>query len=74
VSNESIDQTQKWQNSFREIMAPWSSGGAYVNYLDTYIQDWQHAYYGDNYTRLTQIKRQYDPDGIFTTSQGIEPA
>jgi len=74
VSNESIDQTQIWQNSFREIMAPWSSGGAYVNYLDTYIQDWQQAYYGDNYTKLTQIKRQFDPEGIFTTSQGITSA
>jgi len=73
-SNDTIDQTQKWQNSFREVMAPWSSGGAYVNYLDTYIEDWQQAYYGDNYTKLAQVKRKYDQDGLFTMPQDIEPA
>jgi len=74
ASNETIDETQKWQNSFRGVMAPWSSGGAYVNYLDAYIEDWQQAYYGDNYTKLAEVKRQYDPSGIFTMPQGIEPA
>ena len=54
-------------------MAPWSSGGAYVNYLDTYIEDWQQAYYGDNYNKLAQVKRKYDQDGVFTIQQGIEP-
>jgi FAD/FMN-containing dehydrogenase len=74
VSNTKIDQTQKWKNSFRAVMAPWSSGGAYVNYLDAYIEDWQQAYYGNNYTKLAQIKRQYDPNEIFTMLQGIAPA
>jgi FAD/FMN-containing dehydrogenase len=73
-SNDTIDQKQKWQNSFREVMLPWSSGGAYVNYLDPYIEDWQQAYYGDNYTKLAQVKRKYDQDGLFTMPQGIEPA
>ncbi|NQZ21617.1 MAG: FAD-binding oxidoreductase [Colwellia sp.] len=73
-SNDTIDQSQKWQNSFRDVMAPWSSGGAYVNYLDAYIEDWQQAYYGDNYTKLAQVKRKYDQDRIFTMLQGVEPA
>jgi FAD/FMN-containing dehydrogenase len=71
VSNDVIDKTQKWQNSFRQLMSPWSSGGAYVNYLDAYIEDWQHAYYGNNYTKLAEVKRQYDPSGVFTMPQGI---
>ena len=72
TSNEAIDDTQVWQNSFRNVMAPWSTGGAYVNYLDPHIENWKYAYYGDNYSRLTQIKNKYDPEHLFKMQQGIE--
>jgi len=74
VTNVEIDQTQAWQNSFREVMAPWSTGGAYVNYIDPLIENWQHAYYGDNYLQLQQVKLTYDPDRVFNMPQGVEPA
>jgi FAD/FMN-containing dehydrogenase len=73
-SDESIDKAQAWENSFREIMKPWSSGGAYVNYIDPLIEDWQYAYYGDNYARLRDIKLKYDPNKLFNMPQGIEPS
>lgn len=69
----SIDNTQAWENSFRGVMEPWSSGRAYVNYIDPLIEDWQNAYYGDNYVRLAQIKQKYDPNWLFNLPQGIEP-
>jgi FAD/FMN-containing dehydrogenase len=72
-TNEEIDATQRWLNSFRETMAPWTSGGAYVNYLDPFINNWQQAYYGDNYPKLAEIKQKYDPNWLFTMPQGIEP-
>jgi FAD/FMN-containing dehydrogenase len=74
ASDESVDSAQAWENSFRTVMAPWSSGGAYVNYTDPLIEDWQQAYYGDNYSRLVMIKNQYDPRGIFKKQQGVELA
>lgn len=70
----SIDSAQAWENSFREVMKSWSTGGAYVNYLDPLIENWQQAYYGDNYTRLAQIKQKYDKNRLFNLPQGIEPA
>lgn len=74
ATNEKIDQTQVWQNSFRGLMAPWSTGGAYVNYIDPLITDWQNAYYGDNYTKLQAVKSQYDNNQIFNLPQGVAPA
>jgi len=32
------------------------------------------AAYGANYDRLTQIKRQYDPDNLFHLNQNIKPS
>ncbi|MEW6992470.1 FAD-binding protein [Colwelliaceae bacterium 6441] len=69
-----IDNAQTWLNSFRNIMKPWSSGGAYVNYIDPLITNWQEAYYGENYARLQEIKKHYDPNKVFSMPQGIEPA
>jgi FAD/FMN-containing dehydrogenase len=60
-----------WANDMRSLMSPWSSGGAYVNYMDPLIQDWPDAYYGANYNRLQQVKAQYDPTGLFRFPQGV---
>ena len=36
-------------------------GTAYQNFIDPTIDDWQQAYYGDDYERLVDIKTQVDP-------------
>jgi len=61
-------------NRMRGMMKAWSSGGAYVNYLDPLLGDWQAAYYGANYARLRNVKKQYDPGRVFNQLQGVEPA
>lgn len=73
ASDQRIDETQEWKNSFRQLMSPWSSGGAYVNYIDPLIENWQQAYYGENYPQLQNVKSQFDPQGVFNLPQGIEP-
>jgi FAD/FMN-containing dehydrogenase len=48
--------------------------GAYVNYPDLDLRDWQVAYWGDNYQRLTRIKQTYDPGDIFHHAQSVRPS
>ena len=45
--------------------------GAYVNECDFFQPDWQKAFWGPNYPRLLQIKRHYDPDGLFVGHHGV---
>lgn len=62
----------KWVNQMRNLMQPWSSGGAYLNYTDSLLKDWQQAYYGDHYPRLQQIKTRYDANAFFRGKQHIQ--
>lgn len=58
------------------------SDGAYINYPDTDLADpaqntsgipWYTLYYKDNYPRLQEIKRRYDPRNEFRHTLAIKP-
>jgi len=55
-------------------MRPYVSGGAYVNYCDLDLTNWQDAYWGANLPRLKQIKSAFDPGNVFTHAQSIPSA
>ena len=44
----------------------------YVNYCSLEFSDWEHAYYGDNYSHLQAIKRKYDPNDNIRYPQSIK--
>lgn len=60
-----LDEAAAWAHGMRTTMQAWSSGGAYVNYLDGLLDKPAEAYYGSNLARLRQIKQSYDPAGLF---------
>jgi hypothetical protein len=39
--------------------------GAYVNECDYFQADWQTAFWGEHYPKLAEVKRRYDPAGLF---------
>jgi FAD/FMN-containing dehydrogenase len=45
--------------------------GSYANESDYFEQNWQQSYWGSNYARLAEIKRRYDPDGLFFVHNGV---
>ncbi|MFF4401840.1 FAD-binding oxidoreductase [Streptomyces sp. NPDC001480] len=70
-SGSSGTTAQSWLTSAHDAMKPYASGAAYQNYTDPTLTNWRKAYYGDAATRLTQVKKQYDPERFFSYPQGL---
>ncbi|HEY4206491.1 MAG TPA: FAD-binding oxidoreductase [Puia sp.] len=64
----------EWCKEYWEATHPYSSGGAYLNFIMNEGQDRIQASYGQNYDRLVAIKRKYDPNNFFRVNQNIKPA
>jgi FAD/FMN-containing dehydrogenase len=60
-----------WIDGFYAAMRPYVSRYAYQNYIDPQLTTWKTAYYGSNYARLVDVKKQYDPDDLFRFRQSI---
>ncbi len=59
-----------WTREFFDAVAPFGAG-AYVNYLGEDESDRLGEVYGENYTRLVEIKRKWDPDNLFRLNHNI---
>jgi Berberine and berberine like len=46
-------------------------GGAYVSESNYFEHGWQRSYWGSNYARLAEIKKKYDPSGLFFVHNGV---
>src|ERR1700733_14198668 len=60
-----------WLASTAARMRPYVTGGAYFNYTDPTLNNWQSAYWGSNYARLAKIRKQIDPHHYFNFPQAI---
>jgi FAD/FMN-containing dehydrogenase len=80
IPSEWVDpaDTQKniaWTRETFATLEPYLAGRRWLNYLDDDdARDAVRAAYGPNYDRLSQVKRQYDPDNVFHLNHNIEPA
>jgi len=63
-----------WARDYFKASAPFASGGVYVNFLTADEGDRVRSAYGQNYDRLAQVKRKYDPGNFFRMNQNIVPA
>ncbi len=68
------DRIIAWCKDYWEALHPYSMGGAYVNFMMDEGQERVQATYRDNYARLVEIKRQYDPTNLFHVNQNIKLA
>jgi hypothetical protein len=54
-----------------ELLKVAPNAGSYVAESDYFERDWQRAFWGDNYPRLAEVKKKYDPDGLFFVRHGV---
>jgi FAD/FMN-containing dehydrogenase len=62
-----------WVRDFYEATAPHSEEGGYVNFMARDDQERIRVNYRENYDRLVDVKRKYDPDNLFHFNQNIRP-
>jgi hypothetical protein len=62
-----------WCKDYWNAMHPFSAGGGYVNFMMDEGQERVQASYRDNYKRLSEIKKKYDPENFFRVNQNIVP-
>ena len=73
-TDPALDAEQKaWAREHWQRALPYSTGGAYVNYLSE-GEDIHSAYSDDRLQRLSSIKAQYDPANLFRFNQNIPPS
>jgi FAD binding domain/Berberine and berberine like len=68
------DELRNWTVGYYDALHPFSTGGAYVNFMMEEGSDRIRATYGANYERLQLVKKAYDPDNFFRVNQNIPPA
>jgi FAD/FMN-containing dehydrogenase len=68
------ERMSAWTRDYHDALHPHSAGGAYVNMMmHDEGPDRVRASYRDNYDRLVEVKRRYDPANLFRINQNIAP-
>jgi len=62
-----------WARAGRDVLAPWKSGGVYLNFVGDEGEDRVRAAFGEHYDRLAAVKAEYDPENLFHGNQNIRP-
>ncbi|GAA4887915.1 FAD-binding oxidoreductase [Flaviramulus aquimarinus] len=68
------DEITNWCKDYWSALHPYSSGGAYSNFMMDEGQERVQASYRQNFKRLTEIKTKYDPNNLFRVNQNIKPS
>ncbi len=68
------EKITKWCKDYFDALHPYSAGGAYINMMMEEGQERVQASFRDNYARLAQVKKKYDPSNLFHVNQNIHPA
>jgi hypothetical protein len=58
---------------YYDAIAPYSQEGGYINFMSADDQDKIRANYRQNYDRLVEVKRAWDPGNVFRVNQNIAP-
>ena len=68
VAQSQAQATDRAMNEIRKLLP---RVGSYVWETDFFQPNWQDAFWGENYSRLSAVKGKYDPDGLFFVHHGV---
>ena len=71
-----VAEQRALERTVTEVMVPLFARlepdmGAYLNEADANERDFQRSFWGKNYPRLREVKKKWDPKGIFITRRGV---
>lgn len=66
-SNELLKVLDSWG----EAVPDGTGGGSYGNEAHVMEAAWQDRFYGQQYARLLEVKKKWDPDGVFYATTGV---
>lgn len=73
-TDAAADQTAlDWVADVHEVARPFSTGGAYVNFMSTGDDRVRNAYGDATFARLARLKAEWDPANVFHLNQNIRP-
>lgn len=65
---ETWDKFETYMDRWRELSP---GAGSYLNEADALEPRWQWSLYGRNYPRLMEVKKKYDPTGLFWAHHAV---
>lgn len=70
---DALEAAAAWTEQVKEAaLREWApTAGAYINEANPYTSSWKHDFYGENYDRLVELKKKYDPTGTLFTLSGL---
>ena len=63
----------RWARGYWEALHPYSYRDSYVNFMMEEGEERVRSTYGDQYARLVDVKRRYDPANLFHVNHNIRP-
>jgi FAD/FMN-containing dehydrogenase len=68
------ERDRAWVREWFDALAPYSTGGVYVNFTGEEGSARVRAAYGEaKYRRLAAVKARYDPDNVLHVNQNVQP-
>src|SRR5262249_378253 len=68
---ERKEEARRIQLAMAELRKLVPDPGSYVSESNYFEKSWQRAFWGSNYVRLRNIKKKYDPEGLFFVHHGV---
>jgi hypothetical protein len=71
ADTEFLEENFTWLDAFHDEMEKYTSPYCYINFTDRRQKNHLNAYYSNHLERLKLVKRQLDPDNVFSNPQSV---